>query len=120
MVTGKKAQSDEIVEFVPFNSTMGKAVNDAHQQILLKEVERPKYLPSEIVKLMKQEGYVRFKTHHHSQFWKKMDGKNPGKGYGVQVARTWYWYKRWVDEVRTHCAGNKNLYMDMPNEVTTE
>ena len=49
-----------------------------------------------------------------------MDGKNPVKGYGVQVARTWYWYDRWVDEVRTHCADNKNLYMDMPNEVTTE
>ena len=111
MVTSKKAQSDKIVEFVPFDSEMGKAVNDAHQQILLKEVERPKYLPSEIVKLMKQEGYVRFKTHHHSQFWKKMDGKNHGKGYGVQVARTWYWYDRWVDEVRTHCANNKALYM---------
>ncbi len=33
-----------------------------------------------------------------------------GKGYGVQVASTWYWYERWVDEVEEHCRKNKEKY----------
>ena len=79
MVTSKKAQADEVVQFVPFDSDLGKAINDKHQQVMLKEVERPKHLPSEIVKLMNEEGYTRFNMHHHTQFWKKMDGRNSGK-----------------------------------------
>ena len=71
---------------------------------LLKEVERPKYLPSQIIALMREEGYARFNMHDHTQLWKKLEGKNPGKGYGVLVAKTWYWYDRWVDEVRKYCA----------------
>ena len=110
VVTSKKAQADEIIEFVPFNSDLGKAINDKYRQVLLKEVERPKHLPSEIVALMREEGYAHFKMHHHTQFWKGVDGKNPGKGYGVLVARTWYWYDRWMDEVRKHCEDNKELY----------
>ena len=110
IVTSKKAQADEVVQFVPFDSDLGKAINDKHLQVMLKEVERPKHLPSEIVKLMNEEGYTLFKMHQHTQFWKKMDGRNSGKGYGVMVARTWYWYDRWVDEVRKHCAANQNLY----------
>ena len=118
VVTSKKAQADEMIQFVPFDSDLGKAINDKHQQLLLKEVERPKHLPSEIVKLMNQEGYARFNMHHHTQFWKKMDGKNSGKGYGVMVARTWYWYDRWVDEVRKHCTANQNLYTEATSQDT--
>ena len=117
VVTSKKAQADEIIQFVPFDSDLGKAINDKHQQVLLKEVERSKYLPSEIVKMMNEKGYTRFNMHHHTQFWKKMDGRNSDKGYGVLVARTWYWYDRWVDKVRKHCADNKELYTEMLNEV---
>ena len=118
VVTSKKAQADEVIEFVRSDSDLEKEINDKYQQVLLKEVERPKHLPSEIVKLMKEEGYVRFKMHHHTLFWKTMDGRNPGKGYGVLVVRTWYWYDRWVDEVRRHCADNKDLYTDIPNGLT--
>ena len=95
---------------MPVNSDLGKAINDKYRQVLLKEVERPKHLPSEIVALMREEGYAHFKMHHHTQFWKRVDGKNPGKGYGVLVACTWYWYDRWMDEVRKHCEDNKELY----------
>ena len=52
--------------------------------------------------------------HHHTQLWKELDGKNPGKGYGVLVAHTWYWYDQWMDEVRKHCADNKELYAAEP------
>ena len=98
VVTSKKAQADEVIQFVPLNSNLGKAINDKYQQVLLKEVERPKHLPGEIVTLMREEGYSHFNMHHHTLLWKKLDGKNPGKGYGVLVARTWYWYDRWMNE----------------------
>lgn len=115
VMTTKKAQADEVIEFVPFDSDLGKAINDKYHQVFLKEVERPKHLPSKIVKLMNEEGYARFNMHHHTQFWKKMNGKNSGKGYGVLVAGTWYWYDRWVDEVRKYCADNKELYTNTSN-----
>ena len=114
MVTSKKAQADEVIQFVPLNSDLGKAINDNYQRLLLKEVERPKHLPGEIVTLMREEGYTHFSMHHHTQLWKKLDGKNPGKGYGVLVAHTWYWYDRWMDEVRKHCTDNKELYAAEP------
>ena len=110
VVTSKKAQADEVIEFVRFDSDLGKEINDKYQQVILKEVERPKHLPGEIVKLMKEEGYTRFSMYDHTQLWKQMDGRNAGKGYGVWVASTWYWYGRWVDEVRRHCSENKELY----------
>ena len=111
VVVNKEGQSDKVIEFVPYESDLGKEINENYQQVQLKEVERPKHLPSEIVKLMHEEGYVRFNMHQHTQFWKKKDGKNPGKGYGVKVASTWYWYNRWLNEVRNHCESNKAFYM---------
>ena len=118
VVTNKKAQADEVIQFVPHDSDLGKAINDKYHQVLLKEVERRKYLPSEIVKLMNEEGYKRFKMHQHTLLWKQLDGKNPGKGYGVQIANTWYWYERWVDEVRKHCIAKEEIYKNSSKEVT--
>ena len=114
LVTNKKAQADEIVEFVPLDSSLGKEINNKYRQIVLKEVERPKHLPSEIVAVMKEEGYVHFNMYWHTQLWKQLDAKNAGKGYGVMVANTWYWYDRWIDEVRNHCAEGKETYIVQP------
>lgn len=111
IVTNKKAQADEVIEFVPADSELAKSIGEEYERILLKEVEKPKHLPSEIVNLMGEEGYTEFKMHHHTDLWKKLDAKNPSKGYGVMVADKWYWYDRWVDEVRKHCAANADKYM---------
>ena len=106
LVTSAKTQANEIVQFVPYNSEMGQSIN----QVFLKEVERPKYRANEILAVTRDEGYPGFNMHHHTQLWKAMDAKNPGKGYGVVVSNYWYWYDRWVDEVRKHCAANAELY----------
>ena len=118
MVTNKKAQADEIIEFVKPDSELGEAINATYSQIMLKEVERPKYLPGEIVSMMRNEGYVFFSMHQHTQLWKELDGRNSGKGYGVQIAHTWYWYDRWLDEVRNHCAKNQEIYMVSPTNTS--
>ena len=110
VVTSKKAQADTVIEFVPANSDLGDAINEQYRQVVLKEVERPKHLPSQVVTLMREEGYVQFNQHHHTQLWQGLEAKDPGKGYGVQIANTWYWYERWVEVVRQHCLDNRQLY----------
>ena len=110
IVTSKRGQADEVIEFIAAGSEMADSINEAYRQVLLKEVERPKHLPGEIVRVMQIEGFINFKMYHHTQLWKSLDGKNPGKGLGVMVANTWYWYDRWIEEVRRHCAENDGTY----------
>lgn len=112
VVTSKLAQADEVIEFVSSTSDLGQEIGRTYTQIALKEVERPKHLPGEIVQLMRVEGYSSFTMHKHTQLWKMLDAKNPGKGFGVMVAGTWYWYDRWVDTVRRHCAENPDICGD--------
>ena len=111
VVTSKTAQAERTIEFVPPDSDLGKSINDQYRQLVLKEVERPKYLPSEVVKAMQEDGYVGFKIHHHTKLWQSRDGKNTGRGYGVMVSGTWYWYEGWVDEVRDHCEEYREKYV---------
>lgn len=110
VVSNRGAQADEIVEFVRADSELGQSLIDQYERVLLKEVERPKHLPSEIVRIMRDEGYGAFTMHSHTLLWKKLDAKQPGKGYGVQIVNAWYWYDRWLDEVRKHCKENEQLY----------
>ena len=55
-------------------------------------------------------GFSSFKQHHHTQLWKSKNAKDTGKGYGVQVESTWYWYEPWINIVEAHCAENANMY----------
>lgn len=110
VVTNRKAQADEVIEFVRADSELGKAIADSYQRVLLREVERSKHLPGKIVDMMRREGYPGFNMYHHTRLWKRLDAKNPGKGYGAKVEKTWYWYDRWVDEVRKHCVATRRKY----------
>lgn len=107
-LTSKPGQADKVIEFIAPDSDLAQRIDKEYQ--VLKEVERPKYLPGDVVVLMKNEGYPRFSMHYHTLLWKTLDAKRDGKGFGVPVARTWYWYERWVEEVRKHCAANVNQY----------
>ena len=104
----RPGQADKAFEFIGGDSELAQQVEK--QYWVYKDVERPKYLPSQIIKIMHQEGYPRFSIYYHTQLWKAMDAKNPGKGFGVMVANSWYWYERWVEEVRKHCSSNIERY----------
>lgn len=104
----RKGQADRVIEFVSPDSPLAKTLNTEYA--IIKEREKPKHLPSRIVDLMDGEGFAGFNMHHHTQLWKKTGARNPGKGYGIQVENTWYWYDRWVDEVRKHCEENRERY----------
>lgn len=79
--------------------------------IALKEVEKKKYLPSEIVTQMKTEGWGRFTMDSHTKLWKKLDAKKEAKGYGaLAVGKTWCWYENWLSRVREECLQNPEKY----------
>lgn len=94
-------QADRVINFIKAGSEIAKSVNA--QYAVIKETERPKCLPSQIVKKMKDCGFTWFKIHHHTDLWKAKNARENSKGFGVQVAKTWYWYDNWVDEVHKYC-----------------
>lgn len=94
-LTGKASKSDLAVEFIKPGSPEAVAV----ERVLLKEVERPKFLPGEIVTKVRAAGHARFNMHDHTKLAKHLDARNLGKGFGVKVANTWYWYDSWLEKV---------------------
>ena len=94
-VAGKASKSDLAVEFVKAGTPEAENV----ERVLLKETERPKYRPTEIVAKAKAAGFAQFAIFDHTQLVKQLDARNPGKGYGVEVAGQWYWYDGWFEKV---------------------
>ncbi len=105
----RKGQADRVIEFVKGDSPLAEAVNKEYA--VIKETEKKKYLPKQVVDLMRAEGYPSFSLHHHTQLWKSLGAQSVAKGYGVMVAgKMWHWYENWVTEVRKHCNDNKDKY----------
>ena len=105
----RKGQADRVIEFVKGDSAFAEGVNKEYA--VIKETEKKKYLPKQVVDLMKAEGYPGFSIHYHTQLWQSLDAKNAAKGYGTLVAgKAWHWYKRWVDVVREYCHEYRDKY----------
>lgn len=106
----RRPGADMAVEIVAPGSDVDEKFN-----IALKEVEKKKYLPGEIVAHMKTEGWDRFTMDSHTRLWKKLDAKNPAKGYGaVAVGKTWCWYETWLNRVREECEQHPANYRSAP------
>jgi len=103
-----KGQADKVIEFIPANSPEAEKLNKEY--VLIKEKEKQKYLPSEIVKIINDMGYVDFKQYQHTVLWQEKKAKDKDKNFGVQVAKTWYWYDTWLKVVKIHCADNAKKY----------
>lgn len=104
----RKGQADQVIEFIKSGSELAKGINA--QYTVIKETERPKCLPSEIVQKIKKSGYANFSMTHHTVLWKELDAKRPSLGFGTQVANTWYWYESWFDHVVDHCLQQGEKY----------
>lgn len=103
----RRGQADKVVEFIKEDSPLAE---DAEKQyVMLKETEKNKYLPSEVVKLMQDRGYIHFKMKNHIDYWKMKNAKNNSK-YGTMVSKTWYWYDSWVEEVELYCREHSEEY----------
>lgn len=103
-----KGQADKVIEFLPANSPEAETLNK--QYVLIKEKEKNKYLPSKVVKIIKQKGYPKFSITSHSNLWNRLDGKNPKNKFGCEVEKVWYWYDAWIDTVEDECNKRGNLY----------
>ena len=98
--------ADLAVELVPPGSDLAEKFNMA-----LKEVEKRKYLPKEIVRIIRGEGWNRFTIDSHTKLWKELKAKDPAKGYGViAVGTQWCWYETWLNRVREECNRRPDLY----------
>lgn len=101
-------QADQVITFVKEGSELAKTVNASYT--VIRETEKQKWLPSQIVAMVKADGFPKFTMTHHTDLWKALDAKNNAKNFGVQIAKTWYWYESWVGEVQNHCAQSGSLY----------
>lgn len=109
-IANRASNSDLAIEFVTPGSEEASEIN----RILVKDVERRKYLPSEIVALMKAEGFKSFTMDSHTRLWKRLKAKEPAKGYGtISIGKQWGWYESWVSRVREECQQNPSLYGGM-------
>jgi len=102
----RKGQADRVIEFVKPDSSMASEI----ERVLIKETERTKFLPGEIVKQLQDEGYTKFRMASHTDLWKSNDAKNSSKGYGAQVSKQWYWDTQWLEFVRQHCKNAGEQY----------
>ena len=96
-----KGQADKVIEFLPANSLEAELLNK--EFVLIKEREKAKYLPSKVVKIMKDKGFTKFSLTTHSDMWNRFDAKNPKNNYGVEVEKKWYWYDAWIKKVEEEC-----------------
>lgn len=102
-LTNNVGKADEVVEFVPAESGAGSSI--ISRQVAIKETERKKYRPGEIVAEVQKAGYSNFTMHQHTTLWKELDARNPSKGFGVTISKTWYWYELWLKEVLAQLKG---------------
>ncbi len=103
-----KGQADKVIEFVPAKSEVAEKLNTEY--VLIKEREKPKYIPSNVVNAMREKGYPHFSMHNHTSLWQTDRDKYYSPDYGTRVAGHWYWYQKWFDEVEQHCSEKEDLY----------
>lgn len=108
LLANRPGQANRVIEFVSEDSDAGHHLDKS--QAFIKETERPKSRPGEIVGDMKQTGFTSFNMHEHTRLWKALDAKTQSRGFGVNVAGSWYWYEKWIEVVRGHCETNASLY----------
>ena len=103
----RKGQADKVIAFLPADSPEAEKLN--REYVLIKEREKPKFLPTQIWQLMQAKGFKKFGKVQHTNLWQALDAKNID-GYGVTIAKTWYWYEKWVVEVERYCNENGEKY----------
>lgn len=102
----REGQADQVVEFVRSDSPIAQDLDKYYT--VLKETEKPKFLPKTVVRMMREKGYSWFTIHKHTELWRSKDAKNPKHSFGTQVAGTWYWYENWLREVEEHCKKHRD------------
>ncbi len=110
-LANRKSAADLAVEFVKPGSEEAAEIN----RVLLKEVEKKRYLGKQIIEIMQAEGFPRFKQGSHTALWHALDAKNPANNFGRdgEYKGMWVWYESWLQRVRAHCQEHAADYQDV-------
>lgn len=108
-LVNRPGQADSVIEFIDPNSELAKSIDKEYW--VKKDVERKKYRAKDVVAAAHEAGFKKLSVFgNHVAMWQGEDAKNPGKGYGVDVQGTWYWYQSWVDRVIELCEAAGDQY----------
>jgi hypothetical protein len=105
VIAKRKGQADRVIEFIDPKSEL--AQNISKEYWVKEETEKPKLSATDVVRKIREAGFKDFGMHQHTLFWKKHDGKNPTKGFGTVVVKTWYWYQNWVASILSELTSAK-------------
>lgn len=95
VVAKRQGQADRVIEFIDPRSKLAKNISTEYW--VKEETEKPKFSATEVIQKVREAGFKNFGMHAHINFWKSHDGKNPAKGFGTVVVKTWCWYQNWID-----------------------
>lgn len=102
-VVNRKGQADKVIEFIKKDSPLAKNINAEY--CLIKDRDKPKFKPKQIVEMMQRKGYKNFSIHKHTKLWQKLKTKGNSQ-YGChpyEEKDEWAWYQSWVDRVEQYC-----------------
>lgn len=97
VVAKRKGQADRVIEFIDPKSAL--ANNISKEYWVKEETEKPKFSAWQVVQKVQNAGFKDFGIYQHVLCWRKYDGKNPKKGFGTTVVKTWCWYQNWIDYI---------------------
>ena len=101
-LVNRPGQADRVIEFIDPESKIARAIDKEYW--VKKEVERPKFRPSDVVAAVQKAGFNGFRVNpEHVRMWQAEGAKKPEKGYGVEVQGVWYWYESWIQRCVELC-----------------
>ncbi|MGI4744844.1 MAG: DUF3644 domain-containing protein [Janthinobacterium lividum] len=106
LLANRPASADQVIEFSKATPQETGAI------AFIKEVDRKKYRPGQIVAMMKAAGYGRFTMQSHTDLWQVEKAKDPKLGFGSPTYGNegWGWNEKWLTHVRKHCAIHSEHY----------
>ncbi len=106
VLANRPAGADQVIGFSKATPPQPGAV------AFIREVDRKKYRPGQIVALMKAAGNRRFTMQSHTDLWQTKKAKDPKVGYGSPMYGNegWGWNEKWLARVREHCAEYSEQY----------
>jgi hypothetical protein len=108
-IVNRPGQADKVIEFIDPKSDLAKTIDKEFW--VKKEVERPKFRPTQVVAEVRKAGFQKFRIQpDHVKMWKAEDAKNAAKGFGVDIAGTWFWYESWIKRCVDLCSASGDRY----------
>ena len=107
-----KGAADEVITFKKISEDSPES-----NLVLIKEVEKSKHFPKDIIADMVSKGYTKFNMYEFLQLVKEKNARNNPQ-YAVNLGNRWAWYDAWIPVVEHHCIekyGNQDSVNNVKN-----